>query len=131
MGTRLLYRLGGKEDDDEYLKEIDDDDDDDDDKCDDYDRYDKDDNDKDDDDDDDDEKRSLHKRSIRKRFYEPKSRRRDSGVVSIQGTGEVVKIVFRSDPWVTRRGFFAHYSLGQAGKESGTIWILVSLELAI
>ncbi|XP_074617376.1 zinc metalloproteinase nas-39-like [Acropora palmata] len=112
LGTRLLYRLGGKDDDHEYLQKIDaddDDDDDDDDKCDDYDRNDKDDNDKDDDDDDDDEKRS-----IRKRFYEPKSRRRDSSVVSIQGTGEVVKIVFRSDPWVTRRGFFAHYSLGQA-----------------
>ena len=117
-----MYRLGGKDDDHEYLKKIDDDDDDDD-KCDDYDRNDKDDNDKDDDrdgdddDDDDDEKRSIHKGSIRKRFHEPKSRRRDSSVVSIQGTGEVVKIVFRSDPWVTRRGFFAHYSLGQAGKE--------------
>ena len=109
VGSRLLYRLVGKDGGDEYLKKIDGDDDgeddDDDDECDDYDNNHTDDG----EDDDDDEKRAIQQ------HYDIPKRRRDSRIVSLHGTGEVVKIVFISDPWVTRRGFFAHYSLGQAG----------------
>ena len=32
-------------------------------------------------------------------------------ITSIQGTGELISIVFRSDHSVTRRGFFAKYSV--------------------
>ena len=108
VGRRLVHRLAGKGEDmdEKYLKKIDDndDDDDDDDDCDDLDR-----NDGDDKDERDDEKRNFHQ------YLRQKKRRRDASVISIQGTGEQIRIVFRSDPWVTRRGFFAHYSVGQAG----------------
>ena len=33
-------------------------------------------------------------------------------VTHIQGTGELISIVFRSDRSVTRRGFYAKYSIG-------------------
>ena len=110
-GRRLLHRVSGKgvDTDEKYLKKIDDDKDDefddDDDECDD-----------DDDRDDRDEREDGYddKRSFGKLSYE-KRRRRDANVVSIQGTAEPIRIVFRSDPWVTRRGFFAHYTVGQAG----------------
>ena len=118
MGRRLVHRVGGKGDDDDrkYLKKIDrdddDDDDDDDDECDDYDRDDRDDRDD----------RSDDKRNYGRYSYQER-RRRDARVVSVQGTGEQIRIVFRSDPWVTRRGFFAHYTMGQAGNGILTIEI--------
>lgn len=86
VGRRLVRRLsgGGRDDDD-------DDDDkhhyDDDDECD------------DDDDDDFDDLDDIDE--------EEDGRPR---VVTIQGTGEIVRIVFRSDFSVTRRGFFARYT---------------------
>ena len=35
----------------------------------------------------------------------------DGGVIIIQGTGQMIRIVFRSDYSVTRRGFFARYNV--------------------
>ena len=110
VGRRLVHRLAGKGEDmgEKYLKKNGDDDgdDDDDDDCDDFDRKDGDDK-----DDRDDDKRNF------RQYFPHKKRRRDASVISIQGTGEQIRIVFRSDPWVTRRGFFAHYSVGQAGNK--------------
>lgn len=35
----------------------------------------------------------------------------DDDTVSIQGTGEMVRLIFSSDRSVTKRGFFAKYSV--------------------
>lgn len=81
VGRRLVRRLSGGDDDDDY------DDDkrhyDDDDKC-------------DDDDDGIDDLDDIDEEE-------------DGGVIIIQGTGEMIRIVFKSDYSVTRRGFFAKY----------------------
>lgn len=104
----------GVDTDEKYLKKIDDDKDDefddDDDECDEDDRDDHDER------DDRDEREDGYddKRSFGKLSYENR-RQRVTNVISIQGTAEPIRIVFRSDPWVTRRGFFAHYTVGQAG----------------
>ena len=102
MGRRLVRRLtkGGGEKDNLYFKDDDgdDDDDDDDDEC---------------DDDDDDRKDVDIGKGLYFGEYMYKEKDRQPRVVSIHGTGEVVRVVFKSDPWVTRRGFFAHYSMGQ------------------
>ena len=111
MGRRLVRRLtkGGGEKDNLYFKDDDDDDDGDDDKCDDDD---------DDDEDDDDRKELDFAKGMYFAEHMYKKEHQEPRVVSIHGTGEVVRIVFKSDPWVTRRGFFAHYSMGQ-----GEYWI--------
>ena len=107
VGRRLVKRLtkGGGEKDNLYFKDEygeDNDDDDDDDEC------------EDDDDDDDDDRKDV---GFAKGMYFAqqmhKRKRQEPRIVSIHGTGEVVSVVFKSDPWVTRRGFFAHYSMGQ------------------
>ncbi|KAJ7357565.1 zymogen binding [Desmophyllum pertusum] len=104
VGRRLVRRLtgGGGEEDNRYFKndDGDDDNDDDDDECDD-----------DDDDDDDDDRYGKGKYGG---YMYAAEENREARVVSIHGTGELITIVFKSDPWVTRRGFFAHYSVGQA-----------------
>ena len=112
MGRRLFKRLtkGGEGRDNQYFKDDDgddDDDDDDDDECDD-----------DDDDDDYDSKEVDFAKGMYFAEHMYKKEPQEPRVVSIHGTGEVVRIVFKSDPWVTRRGFFAHYSMGQ-----GKYWI--------
>ena len=103
MGRRLVKRLtkGGGQEDNLYFKDDDgddDDDDDDDDEC-------------DDDDDDGKDVDFAKKMFFAEQMY--KEKQQEPRIVSIHGTGEVVRVVFKSDPWVTRRGFFAHYSMGQ------------------
>ena len=101
QGRRLIRRLtrGGESEDDKYFK----------DKNDDYDDDECDDDDDDDDYDDDNDKNG--KRNYM--FAEPLRADRKAKVVSVHGNGEPVRIVFKSDPWVTRRGFFAHYTMGK------------------
>lgn len=102
QGRRLIRRLtrGGESEDDKYFKDKNDDNDDD--ECDDDD---------DDDDDYDDDNDKNGKRNYM--FAEPLRADRKAKVVSVHGNGEPVRIVFKSDPWVTRRGFFAHYTMGK------------------
>ena len=105
VGRRLVKRLTkrGGEEDNLYFKDDygeDDDDDDDDDEC-------------DDDDDDDDRKDVDFTKGMYFAQQMHKEKHQEPRIVSIHGTGEVVRVVFKSDPWVTRRGFFAHYSMGQ------------------
>ena len=102
VGRRLIRRLtgGGGQEDNKYFKDDGDDDDDDDD-----------DDDEDDECDDDDGDDWDSKGKFSEFIHGGK--KREARVVSIHGTGEVVRIVFKSDPWVSRRGFFAHYSMGQ------------------
>ena len=101
VGRRLVKRLtkGGGQEDNLYFKDDDgdddDDDDDDDDEC---------------DDDDDDDRKDV---DFAKGMFFAEQKQQEPRIVSIHGTGEVVRVVFKSDPWVTRRGFFAHYSMGQ------------------
>ena len=95
VGRRLVRRLSGGDDDD---------DDDDKDKH----RYGDDDRCDDDDDDDDDDFDDLDDLDEE----EDKGRR----VVTIQGTGEMIRIVFTSDYSVTKRGFFARYNVAAPGK---------------
>ncbi|XP_027053451.1 CUB and sushi domain-containing protein 1-like [Pocillopora damicornis] len=104
QGRRLIRRLtrGGESEDDKYFKDKNDDNDDD--EC--------DDDDDDDDDDYDDDNDKNGKRNYM--FAEPLRADRKAKVVSVHGNGEPVRIVFKSDPWVTRRGFFAHYTMGKA-----------------
>lgn len=83
VGQRLVRRLSGGDD-------VDDDRDDDDKKADYDDDDDCDDDDLDDLDDIDDE---------------------EDGVLTIHGTGEMIRILFRSDYSVTRRGFFVRYKI--------------------
>ena len=89
----------GDDDDDDDDGDDDDDDDDDDDEC--------------DDDDDDDRKDVDFAKGMYFAEHMYKEKHKEPRIVSIHGTGEVVRVVFKSDPWVTRRGFFAHYSMGQ------------------
>lgn len=100
VGRRLVRRLtgGGGEEDNRYFKDDDgdDDNDDDDDEC--------------DDDDDGDDRYGKGKYDG---YMYAAEENREARVVSIHGTGELITIVFKSDPWVTRRGFFAHYTVGQ------------------
>ena len=105
VGRRLIKRLtkGGGEKDNLYFKDDDGDDDDDDD----------DDDDECDDDDDDDRKDVDFAKGMYFAEHMYKEKHKEPRIVSIHGTGEVVRVVFKSDPWVTRRGFFAHYSMGQ------------------
>ena len=85
VGRRLVRRLsGGERDDDDY----------DDDKH----RYDDDDKCDDDDDDDFD-------------YLDEIDEEEDGGVITIQGTGQMIRIVFSSDHSFTRRGFFARYNV--------------------
>lgn len=112
MGRRLVRRLtkGGGEKDNLYFKDDDgdDDDDDEDDECD----Y------------DDDREDVDFGKGLYFGEYMYKEGNRGARVVSVHGTGEVVRVVFKSDPWVTRRGFFAHYSMGQ-----GEYWIELRLHV--
>ena len=86
VGRRLVRRLsGGERDDDDY----------DDDKH----RYDDDDKCDDDDDDNDFD------------YLDEIDEEEDGGVITIQGTGQMIRIVFSSDHSVTRRGFFARYNV--------------------
>lgn len=82
VGQRLVRRLSGGDDDD----------DDDDNKKADYD---------DDDDCDDDDLDDL----------DDIDDDEDDGVLTIHGTGEMIRILFRSDYSVTRRGFFVRYNI--------------------
>ena len=87
MGTRLVRYLTGDD--------VDDDDDDVKYKC-------------DDKDDNDDEK------DIGWYFYRDEGL--DDKVVTIHGTGKMIRIVFRSDHSITKRGFFARYTTMQRSK---------------
>ena len=104
LGVRLVRRLSGDDDDDDA-----DDDDDkkkqhygDDDKCDDDDDFD-DLDDLDDIDEEEDERK----------------------IITIRGTGEMIKIVFRSDYSVTSRGFFARYNVAAPGIFSFVVVVFV------
>ena len=90
MGRRLVRRLTGDDDDD------DDDDDDKYHKCDDKDK------------DDGDDRRGIFGWYFNQ---DEQDEGLDVKSVSIHGTGEIIRIVFRSDHSVTKRGFFAKYSV--------------------
>ena len=94
MGTRLVRYLTGDD--------VDDDDDEDKHKC-------------DDKDDKDDEKDIFS-------WYFNGDEGLDEKAVTILGTGEVIRIVFRSDNSVTKRGFFARYTARKVPKRSFSLF---------
>lgn len=110
QGARLIRRLthGGESYDKKYFKNKNDENDDD--ECDDDDEDQKDDN-------DDDEKNGKRKYT----FAEPLRADSKAKVVFVHGNGEPVRIVFKSDPWVTRRGYFAHYTMGKGNNCDDTL----------
>ena len=123
----------GRDDDDDDCDDDDDDDnndDDDDDDCDDGD---------DDDDGDEEGKDDRPKwqkifgflghragRAIRQLFGSPYVKR-----VCIRGTGEMVTIIFRSDPRITRRGFDAVYRVSQGNSLCILLFLFSSLLLVV
>lgn len=95
VGQRLVRRLSGGDDDD----------DDDDNKKADYD---------DDDDCDDDDLDDL----------DDIDDDEDDGVLTIHGTGEMIRILFRSDYSVTRRGFFVRYNIASPQLPAAGEWMV-------
>lgn len=67
----------------------------------------------DDDDDDCDDKDDKDKLKDIFSWYFNRDEELDDETVTIQGTGEMISIIFSSDRSVTKRGFFAKYSVMQ------------------